>query len=117
MRSEPGQGDTIRLYVLHDNREGELNGPEAIIWVCHPDEDYGHTGCPIVVKIDSHFRRQICVSALRELANEIERAKDRPFRDHCTANQEVICDTRCDFFPEIPFPAEPVGPDGEPLVF
>lgn len=67
-RSEPGQGESVRLWVVDD---------EDTVWHTPDAEDYADCQSPVVVKAKRYLSRADVVRALLKIASAI----DAPARD------------------------------------
>ncbi len=77
MRSKPGRGRPVLLYVLGDEDEfaddlGRVmdDGNRSVIW-CNADEDYSTSHWPVVVKVQRGYEAAYVADRLEDLARTL----------------------------------------------
>ena len=79
MRSKPGKGRPVLLYVLGDEEEFaddlgrvEDDGNRSVIW-CNVDEDYSTSHWPVVVKVQRGYGADYVADRLEDLVRLLRR--------------------------------------------
>ena len=80
-RSEPGKGDTVRLFWLWDDLGAAPEGEDGWVWGWNVGEDYAKSVSPIIVKAKPTVSKYELACRLRRLASLVETSCIRPDSD------------------------------------